>query len=158
MTLRAEDRDPLAAAAEYSDHIARLKVEGFTDEELSHVADTMVEFYVASQPAPPPKLPTTIRIGFKTFKISPWPLAEAYSADRLGECDPANSTIRVADGRSTEDTAETLIHEVLHAAWHVAHLEEGDKEERIVASLSSVLAQVLHDNPDFQSYLADVYA
>lgn len=43
---------------------------------------------------------------------------------------------------------ETLLHEVLHAVYMNAGLQQGDDEEKIVTALSSGLYQFLKDNKD----------
>lgn len=43
---------------------------------------------------------------------------------------------------------ETLLHEVLHAVYMNAGLQQGDEEEKIVTALSSGLYQFLKENKD----------
>lgn len=103
-------------------------------------------------------LPKSIRVGFKTYDILPWPIENVIDDASLGRCEHFKSQIHVAvGGRAWSDVAETLIHEILHACWYVARLEDAPPEEKAVATLASGLAQVLSDNPALRAWLNDVY-
>lgn len=103
-------------------------------------------------------LPRSIRVGFKTYDILPWPIENVIDDASLGRCEHFKSQIHVAiDGRPWPDVAETLIHEILHACWYAGCLEDAPPEEKAVATLASCLAQVLSDNPALRAWLDDVY-
>jgi hypothetical protein len=106
-----------------------------------------------------PRLPATLKVGYKSYEIIPWPLAKVLDDGSVGRHDPNASTIAVAsEGRSTADVAETLIHEILHACFHVGHVYDDDDEERTVSITASMLAQIFAENPDLRRYIVEAYA
>lgn len=54
---------------------------------------------------------------------------------------------------SQQIAADTLLHEVIHAVWHVAGCNPKDGEERLVATLASNLCAVIKSNPDLIKWL-----
>lgn len=56
--------------------------------------------------------------------------------DDLGQCDYAQRVIRVALGQSEADELDTVVHEVLHAAYP-------DLEEIAVGETGAAIAKVL---------------
>ena len=58
--------------------------------------------------------------------------------------DPEFDVLMAAEGH----LGETLLHEVLHAAWSLTSLPEtlGDREEEVVRALSPLLAQTVRVN------------
>lgn len=71
------------------------------------------------------------------------------AAGHLGETLPDQLVIRVRSDLPKSVWQETLLHEVLHAAWSLTSLPEtmGDREEEVVRALSPLLSQVvtIHD-------------
>jgi hypothetical protein len=64
----------------------------------------------------------------------------------------------VATDETPESQAEALLHELLHAAVDLTPMrggaiEEGVKEEALVAGLSPVLLAILRDNPTLVAFL-----
>lgn len=98
-------------------------------------------------------LPEMLRIGFKDFRVEQWDTSDAAGANRMGECCHLASRIRVDTVHGDTQTANTFIHEVLHACWKHAELDDEDKEERVVSALANQLTQVFRDNPQFTDYL-----
>ena len=49
---------------------------------------------------------------------------------------------------------EVVLHELLHAIFHCADLNDKDEEERTVAAFATWMTMVLMDNPALVSWLA----
>lgn len=95
-------------------------------------------------------LPEHLKIGYEVVRVS---VAAKGAIEGDGEHSRDHATILI-DGDMTERRlAATLVHEVFHAAWDMTEMPAGEKElgalkeEDVVARLSTVLAQVLMDNP-----------
>ena len=100
-------------------------------------------------------LPKSIRGGYRDFTIVEWNSREAVSASRYGECDKMQAIIRVDTQWGQVKAANTLLHEVMHAVYDISKLQDDDKEERIVAAISSQLTQVWRDNPEFVAFMSE---
>jgi hypothetical protein len=98
-------------------------------------------------------MPQRLRVGPFDYTVQSWPSREASAAERFGECDRFNNVIRVRDDISEQRSAETMIHEILHAVWDTQGLGDNDAEERIVTCLALGLSQVIRDNPDFVAWM-----
>lgn len=91
------------------------------------------------------KLPSRIRIGPFDYSLGRF----EDETDDFGECDTTNHKIVLAQEFSSSAVeAETLWHEVTHAIWNHGGLEDGDKEERIVHTLSIGFITFMRDNKD----------
>ena len=77
--------------------------------------------------------------------------ASAEHGERLlGRCDTEQLTIVVDPKLAPSQSAETLVHEVLHACFDLVGAPEDistDVEERLVRRLAPVVAQMLAANP-----------
>ena len=68
-----------------------------------------------------------------------------------------DQTIYLASGQKEDITADTLLHEILHAVWSVVGgwaYTDAD-EERIVAMLTGTLLDTFRRNKDLTRYLFD---
>lgn len=91
-----------------------------------------------------------LRVGFKTFRVRPLSDPERDAADgAMGLCRKMGGEILVDPYRTPEEQADTLLHELLHAAWYVGDLPAKVDEEKAVTVLAHVLCQVIRDNPGF---------
>lgn len=88
-----------------------------------------------------------LRIGHRTYTVSPMEDAKAQRMKVAGLCSILNGTIEVSPTGSTCEQADTFLHEVLHAIYANAGLTDEDDEEKIVTMLASGLCQVIRDNP-----------
>lgn len=70
---------------------------------------------------------------------------ELAEQDLLGESDTKSCSIRVRTDLEANVLEETIIHELLHHAWHATALPEmmEDEEEKVIRSLAPWLAEVL---------------
>jgi hypothetical protein len=102
--------------------------------------------------------PTTLRIGYRDFVIEQWDAKAASGAGKYGECDRNHAIIRVDTSYGPVQSAETLLHEVMHGCFGVAGIADEDNEERTITHLSAQLTQVLRDNPHLLAYLGHALA
>lgn len=76
-----------------------------------------------------------------------------------GSCNFHDHRIEVTLGFSPLYTKETLLHEVLHAAWERAFpnapLSWDAQEEKFIRAISPVLLGILRDNPTLVRYLTE---
>lgn len=78
---------------------------------------------------------------------------QATSKDVFGECDNALGAIRIRADLEPVKAVNTMLHEILHAAWYVAAIDDDDKEERRVRVLANQLTQVWRDNPNLVGWI-----
>jgi len=100
-------------------------------------------------------LPKKIKVSFADLDVDIKPDENNY-----GEFDATSNTIRISPDITQQDLANTLIHELLHAAvWYGGLKDEGsvlenDKhEENVVNVLANQLSQILKDNPKVMTAL-----
>lgn len=62
-----------------------------------------------------------------------------------GDCCSQQRKIRIYLGGGGSIARDTLLHEILHACWHILNFENKEEEENVVSSLSSVLIGVVDD-------------
>lgn len=96
------------------------------------------------------RLPKQIRIGGIDYTVQPRTFVQLEG--KSGTHSRMEATIEIANG-VPQETANTLLHEVLHGCYQQAELRADDSEERIVSALSNQLCQVFRDNPKFVSWL-----
>lgn len=102
------------------------------------------------------RMPRSVVIGHRTWKIRPYPPAKADKAREDGACVYATTTLLVRNhNRSTVQRANTLLHEMEHAIWDEAGLTAGDSEEKIVSAVSNIRMQVFRDNPDVINWILE---
>ena len=65
---------------------------------------------------------------------------EAY-----GDCDNEQKKIRIYCGTIYSVTRDTLLHEILHAAWSLLYIQARDEEEKIVSRLATLLIGFFDD-------------
>lgn len=111
----------------------------------------------APTPMPPPRttLPQSVRIGYRTYAVKAISPIAATSREMFGECDNCLGEIRIRADLDPVKQANTLLHEVLHACWYVANVDDGDNQERTVTALANILTQVWRDNPELVAFLAE---
>ena len=103
-----------------------------------------------------PSLPKSVRVGPLVYTIKRWSPMASSNAEAYGICDRTTCVILVREDLSPQKAAETLWHEVLHAAYHGAGLTVGEHfEERTVNALTFTTLQVIKDNPDLLVYLTE---
>ena len=98
-------------------------------------------------------LPASVKIGHRTYKIEDWNPRGSVAAHRYGECSHLESTIRVATIYGSVNAGETLLHEIMHAAWCFVRLQDADDEESTVGPLANALSAVWIDNPGVMDWI-----
>ena len=100
-------------------------------------------------------LPDNVRIGYKDVKIKyvrpdfkKWQLTDCF-----GEYDYRQNVINIQHDLCGQERANTIIHEIMHAAVQVsglnqekAALEKDEHEEAVVNQLTNVMMGVFRDN------------
>lgn len=105
-------------------------------------------------------IPGSVRIGGHTYTIDSSEDArqELQSREERGSFDFDRLLIRIDPTLPSSAAAETLLHEILHAAWNHSSLpasgdEDHVSEEVAVSSLAFVLHQILVDNPEVALFI-----
>ena len=77
---------------------------------------------------------------------------EAY-----GDCCNEKKLIRIYCGTALSVVRDTLLHEILHAVWHLSYLLNNEEEEKAVSRISTVLIGFFDDprNAKVKSFLMD---
>jgi hypothetical protein len=100
------------------------------------------------------KLPLTINVKGRHYRVKRLPKATSQRGDFLGDCCFEQKLIRVATHNGPDEAASTLLHEVLHAMLHEYGVElDDDAEEELVLKLEDALFQVLRDNAGALEYI-----
>ena len=85
-----------------------------------------------------------------------WEPLDASGQSKFGMFSSLQGVIRVRSDLPPQELANTLLHEVLHAAHFVGGMQGGEKEEEdTVIILSNVLCQVWRDNPEFVAFMSE---
>lgn len=92
-------------------------------------------------------LPKHVKIGQYDFQI-----VEVGESINLGECHTSQGIINIDTTRGKFVVKTSFMHEILHGVYWAYGLEDDDREERTVNSLSSGLIQVFRDNPEVRKY------
>lgn len=100
-------------------------------------------------------LPSSVKIGYRTFKIEQWDPIDAIGANRYGEVCPTSLKIKIATHYGQVEAANTLQHEILHAIWCTWPIHETDDEERLVSTIANALSTVWLDNPSVLAWISD---
>ena len=99
-------------------------------------------------------LPKKVKVGYVDYKIEDWEPAQADSAQRYGETDRVRRIVRVDTTRGPQQSAETLLHEIIHCVYGMWNLPgDHNKEEKIVTGLASGLATVWRDSPEIFAWI-----
>ena len=95
------------------------------------------------------KLPAKVRVGAATYRV----INEAPDSGEQGETIESSQLIFVRPS-GPDATADTLLHECLHAIWCQARRNKDDEEE-IVSALAPRILSLLRDNPKLVSFLVE---
>lgn len=100
------------------------------------------------------QLPKTIKIGPYTYTLKFFP---KKASTNYGACVYAQQTIFLNRNQTAQRAADTLIHEILHAAWDLGSLEviPDLHEEVVVRVYGTWLSQVLRENPKVTDFILD---
>ena len=99
-------------------------------------------------------LPGSIKVGYQDFKVGIHPIPD--STDYHGYTKKNESEMMFTCKGNPVEQANTVIHECLHAIWHIQGLQDQDgQEERIVNALANGLTGLMRDNPGLVKFLLD---
>ena len=106
------------------------------------------------------KLKKTIRINYEDVKIDIVESSNGIDGHFFGEYDSNKNIINLDKNQSSRSMANSLLHEVMHAAvYHSGLNTEGnclskDKDEELVVNnLTNALSQIIRDNNWFLPYI-----
>lgn len=83
----------------------------------------------------------------------------AMRRDMIGVCDHVNLTLSIDPSQASDQMADTVLHETLHAIVRMVGLNSGDeewgydREENVVSRLAPALLDLLRRNPDLVTFL-----
>ena len=111
---------------------------------------------IKSIPVEAEGLPNHVKVGYKDIKIKyvrpdykKWEMTDCF-----GEYDYRQNVIHVQHDLCGQERANTIVHEIMHAAVQVsglnqekAALEKEEHEEAVVNQLTNVMMGVFRDNP-----------
>lgn len=93
-------------------------------------------------------LPSHVKIGPYKFRLELWDALGSISSNRYGEISTIEQRITIARAHSSpEKLLDTLLHEINHALYWLADLNDGEKEENVVRRLTTAQVQLFADNP-----------
>lgn len=103
------------------------------------------------------KLPTKVKVGYKTYKIRCISKRTAEREEIFGDTDDVAAIIRIRTDVNEQDVQNVVLHEILHAVSHVFSIypddDESGEEERAVNAFANGLMTVFRDNPALLDYL-----
>lgn len=105
--------------------------------------------------APEGGMPTSVKVGYKTYRIESWSHREGAASSRYGETSNVANRISVDASYGKVTAGETLLHEILHACCAVFNRPDDANEESTVTTLASALATVWIDNPNVMTWIKD---
>lgn len=89
-------------------------------------------------------IPDYIKIGYSQWRINTEP--SLLEEETLGKSYHQIQQIHLQPNMSQDKQHEVLLHEILHACYTLAGLDDEDDEEEVVNRISPFLLQVLKDN------------
>lgn len=102
------------------------------------------------------KLPDSVKVGPHTIPIASAP----DTLDSFGQYTYDPPTIVIREGMDHTQTADTLLHEILHAIWRDSVLDQimqvkdlDAREEALVRILATQIVQILRENPKVSQFL-----
>ena len=99
------------------------------------------------------EIPNLIKIGYRTYEVIPLTTPDFEMTDKWGWCDKINAKIYIYTSEEPLVTADTLMHEVIHATWTWMGLDEKHDEEAAATRLGTGLINVFYENSDLLEYL-----
>lgn len=101
-------------------------------------------------------LPKTIRVAAFNIAIERWQSHDGHDRNSFGEFSALQQSIRVDQSLKPQKLLDTMLHELSHAIYWAYHLDDDDKEERIVSTFATAWAQVWRDNPEFHQWVGQM--
>jgi len=103
------------------------------------------------------RLPDTIDIGYAPISIAQVDSdqLEGLTGCSMGAYSALRRRIAIVTGYGGLEDANTLTHELNHAIYQEASLEEGDSEERIVGIMTDGMIEAMRRNPELFDWIKD---
>jgi len=100
------------------------------------------------------KLPDNVFVLGHEYSIEEMSKNLFKEREAYGDCDNEQRRIRIYCGVSNAVVRDTLLHEILHAAWNLLYLDN-EKEEKIVSRLATLMVGFFDDprNLDVKSFI-----
>jgi hypothetical protein len=90
------------------------------------------------------KLPDNVYVLGHEYSIEEMTNRLFKEREAYGDCDNEQRKIRVYCGVASSVVRDTLLHEILHAAWNLLYLDN-EKEEKIVSRLATLMVGFFDD-------------
>ena len=91
------------------------------------------------------KLPSRVYVLGHEYIVEEMSQSLFKEREAYGDCDNEQKRIRIYCGTTQSVTRDTLLHEILHAAWSLLYIQSKDEEEKIVSRLSTLLIGFFDD-------------
>ena len=103
------------------------------------------------------KLPNSVYVMGHHYSVEEMSQNLFEDMDAYGDCSDDKRRIRIYTKTSKSIVRDTLLHEILHACWHMLAFSKGEEEEKIVNSLSTLIIGLIDDprNKDIVDFIFD---
>ena len=91
------------------------------------------------------KLPTKVYVLGHEYIVEEMSEKLFKEREAYGDCCNDQKKIRIYCGVAPSVIRDTLLHEILHAMWHLTHIQSHDDEEKVVSRVSTALIGFLDD-------------
>lgn len=102
------------------------------------------------------QIPKRIKVGPVTYVVD---YHDGLSGDDgkslWGNCDHTALSVAINSKIAKDFERVVVVHELLHAIYHLSGIPESEEEEKIVTSLSPLLLLLMRDNPKLLEYLCE---
>lgn len=96
-------------------------------------------------------LPKSVKVGYRTVHFK---TVDERVTHALGVFNTRDGVIGLTTSQDDQELANTILHEIFHAVWHIYGLPHSEQEEQVVTTLSNGFSGVLRDNPKLFEVLA----
>ena len=103
-------------------------------------------------------VPTSIKVGYRTYSVSLMDHWESTDKQAFGRCDNNGGRIELDAHMDAPKAANTLLHELMHAVWYVWGMDRKVEEEPAVTIMSNGLTTIMRDNPAFGEWTRECLA
>jgi len=93
------------------------------------------------------KKPASLKVGPYIYTLDFYGVETWKQNEEDGYHNYATMVIGIYDGLAPINKAVVALHETLHAVNHCYNIGDGDKEEEVVAGVSTGLTAVVQENP-----------
>ena len=103
------------------------------------------------------KLPSKVYVSGHEYLIEEMSEKLYKEREAYGDCCNNQKLIRIYCGTVLSATRDTLLHEILHAIWHLSYLQNSEEEEKAISRIATALIGFFDDprNSKVKSFLMD---